>query len=155
MEEKIRTGFWKSAAPEYLLANEHIGKGENALCFLHGVCGVFALALHNTFGYQIEVAADTDVDGTPWEERIIHIYCRDGQENFVDVRGITNDEDSFIVAFEDFFIPKYGEYINIQEDNLRKFLSKCIDEDALSWLYNEAILLIHRYAGEYKIKNGM
>lgn len=154
MDKKINTGFWNAKAPEYALSIEPIGRGETALYFLHGVCGVFALALHNIFGYQIEVAAEMNMDGAPWEERIVHIYCRDNQNNFVDVRGVTNDEDLFIESFEDFFVPKYGDYLDIQAEELRSFLSRCMDEDELSWLYNAAVLFIHRH-GEYKIEGGM
>lgn len=53
------TLFWTCEGEEPCEALEKIdlGDGMDASIFLHGVCGIFALALHETFGYGLWVVA--------------------------------------------------------------------------------------------------
>lgn len=58
--------------------------------FLYGECGVFAMALHQKFGYEIQAIAERETEetiGIPAKDRVIHIYCRDTNNRFVDIRG--------------------------------------------------------------------
>ena len=77
-----------------------IGGGERAIpmdagVFLHGNCGIFAMALHERFGYSIEhVVAPADDDDDDEEDsvpgtQLVHIYCLDG-DTLYDVRGGTD-----------------------------------------------------------------
>ena len=74
----------------------------DATIFLHGICGVFALALHHLLGYPIEVLLD-DSEGEMWA-RLVHLYCpvevRE-QQGYADVRGITTSWDGFLAEFAD------------------------------------------------------
>ena len=69
--------------------------------FLHGICGVFALALHDRFGYPIEhvvvLEEPDDEDAEPYND-LIHIYCV-SDNKFYDVRGCADNEDLFLMNF--------------------------------------------------------
>ena len=148
-----KTLFWKGTCPSELLSFIPIGREESALCFLHGVCGVFALALHDQFGYALEVAAEDNTDGLSWEERLVHIYCRDDDDNFVDVRGIISNQELFMEDFEDFFNPARGDYFELSGNDLRRFLGDCMSAEELAWLYQAADKLIHDNIDGYNILN--
>lgn len=150
MNDAVMNGLWTSIHPAVELTQIPIGKNESALYFLHGVCGVFALAIHDRFGYHIEVAAEENIDGTSWGNRVIHIYCRDSNDNLIDVRGITNNEELFMECFEDFFVPKYGDFFELSADELRKFLTACMSKEELDWLYHAAMRLIEENTNWYK-----
>lgn len=58
--------------------------------YLHGYCDEFALMLNTIYNYPIEVIF--------FSHRIIHAYCKVGNI-FIDVRGITDDEELFFSEF--------------------------------------------------------
>jgi len=68
-----------------------LSDGRSAEIFLHGYCDVFALALHQAFGYEMEQMADSAEPDT-----LVHAYCIShnaaGNKVFIDVRGITSSE---------------------------------------------------------------
>lgn len=66
----------------------------NADCFRQGSCQLFALALHDTFGYTVYEISDNLSK---------HWFCKKtiGKDTFyIDVRGITNDFCAFIATLE-------------------------------------------------------
>lgn len=75
--------------------------------FLHGVCGVFALALHERYGYVIRLALD-DEDGEdaalshPWDY-LIHCFCVSESGRYIDVRGVMDSEQTLMTEFSDLF----------------------------------------------------
>ena len=73
----------------------------NAHLFLHGICHVFAYALHLKYGYQIlELKNETG--------SMVHWCCISkykGKKVYIDVRGITSDYNEFIDEFQ----PDIGE----------------------------------------------
>ncbi len=75
------------------------GEGENLYEYLHGYCDMFALALHERYGYRIERII------SPEKHNLIHAYCTapapDGTTLFIDCRGITDNWGEFIGEFKD------------------------------------------------------
>lgn len=61
-------------------------KEKDDTLFLHGACHVFALALHEHFGYSLFRLATEDPKDTP------HIYCRFDDAHSVDVVGIASEQ---------------------------------------------------------------
>lgn len=96
MEENIVTQLLKikDSNPK----EEFIRKGccYNAEMFLHGICHIFAYALHQKFGYEIlELRSKS---GTT-----VHWCCitnYNGREMYIDVRGITTDYDELLMEFQ-------------------------------------------------------
>ncbi len=100
------TGLWEACARdaariERTLAGIPVARTRvDAQAFLHGNCDIFALALHEAYGYPVEIAANPD-----WDEDCIspldalaHAYCRDGTD-YIDVRGRTSDREAFFLPF--------------------------------------------------------
>lgn len=62
--------------------------------FLHGSCHIFSRCLHDRFGYSVHnVLAKNG--------KLIHSYCVDDNEDYIDVRGKTSDAMAFFSEFED------------------------------------------------------
>lgn len=83
--------------------------------FLHGSCNLFALTLHETFGYEVYEIRDK-------EDRMVHVFCKStyrGQDVYVDVRGVTTD---FVECVSEFRNQLYRGYHittrDIEEDKL-------------------------------------
>lgn len=113
----------------------------DATIFLHGVCGVFALALHHLLGYPIEVLLD-DSEGEMWA-RLVHLYCpvevRE-QQGYADVRGITTSWDGFLAEFAD--LSETWEHQKVDPDELREQLLAEMDNEAFCEFYGIAAALI-------------
>lgn len=60
--------------------------------YLHGYCDEFALMLNSVYKYPIEVIFFCG--------KIIHAYCK-VDKYFIDVRGITDNEELFFSEFEE------------------------------------------------------
>ena len=87
-----------------------------AIDFLHGLCTVFAYALHREFGYDIYSIYDED-------GIIVHAYCAvlNGEETvYVDVRGCTTDFVLFMDEFNesDDTTENYYKSLTIRKDTL-------------------------------------
>lgn len=81
----------------------------SARIFLQGSCHLFALALHEHFGYDVY-----EVDN--FEGKLAHVFCKGqymGREVFIDVRGITTDIDE---CFEEFNCFLHYDYHIIPHD---------------------------------------
>ena len=62
---------------------------DSASDFLMGSCELFALALHNKFGYTVFEIVSSG--------RLVHTFCmKAGSRVFIDIRGITSNEDDFM-----------------------------------------------------------
>ena len=95
----------------------------DAWSYLHGMCGVFALALSQEFGYPIWIIQDSKDD--PVLESLIHVFCvvnnADGQKQYIDARGVTTNEDRFLRSFGKFFdSPVYREFMPKEVELLMK-----------------------------------
>ena len=67
--------------------------------FLHGICDIFAEALHRKYGYELHQVNDEG-------NYLVHAFCtakKNGKTVYVDVRGMTTDYEEFICPFDDFF----------------------------------------------------
>lgn len=126
----MRNGFWNEKSPCDALERILLGPGMDASIFLHGVCGIFALALNERYGYKIEVAAEEPEDDLPWEDRIVHIYCRQ-ESTYIDVRGAIDDKDEFLSEFDDFFVGG-ADCFPVQEKELKDFVLTCMTESEYS-----------------------
>lgn len=119
--------------------------------FLHGVCGIFALALNDTFGYPIEVLqwVDDEPSESIWDG-LEHIYCPVtvlGQKGWADVRGITTDWNAFCKEFGD--PNQLCVYSDVDPDHLRADLCRDIDHESFVALYKEAKGLIEAWKPAY------
>lgn len=129
-EKIFKTGYWSNVdlkEPDFLflqdivLASAPLFGSVGTIClgdYLHGVCSVAALALHNIFGYQILSLYDVNEAkeygikskyGSDFP--IIHDFCYDPKHDvYIDVRGVISRFDIFISEFDDFIEdPKRAE----------------------------------------------
>lgn len=60
--------------------------------YLHGDCHIFAQALHEVFGYRIQVAMD-ECDLELEEPVLIHAYCYKGNA-IIDARGVSEKSEA-------------------------------------------------------------
>src|SRR5699024_8523258 len=150
--ENVETLFWtrEDEEPCEALEKVDLGDGLDASIFLHGVCGIFALVLHETFGYEIWVVAfepeDWGDEADTWENRLVHVYCQKG-DRYVDVRGITDNEDAF---FDEFADELYGddEYIEVPATDLRDWIFESMSSEECTVFHNAAMDLIRKHYAE-------
>ena len=64
--------------------------------FLHGICNIFALALHREFGYDIYEVVDKDKKSIHW----FGLSSFNNHPIYIDVRGATTDFDEFFSEFQ-------------------------------------------------------
>ena len=64
-------------------------KEKDDTLFLHGACHVFALALHEHFGYSLFLLHDL---ATGHPKNATHVYCRFDDAHSVDVVGIASEQ---------------------------------------------------------------
>lgn len=151
----METLFWtrEDEEPCEALEKVDLGDGLDASIFLHGVCGIFALVLHETFGYEIWVVAfepeDWGDEADTWENRLVHVYCHKG-DRYVDVRGITDNEDAF---FDEFADELYGddEYIEVPASDLRDWIFESMSSEEYTFFHNAAMDLIRKHYAEYQV----
>lgn len=113
----MRTGYYLTGNSNFLdVENEEYAElpelfegasspYEYADVFLHGSCQLFALELHNRYGYE---GLNLQVPGN--ENR--HFFCTTnvgGKDVYIDVRGITDNLDDLIdeFVFDDYEIVEY------------------------------------------------
>lgn len=125
----------------------------DASWFLHGCCYVFAavLKLFNP-SYTICYLMDN-------ENPVIHVWCRDIEGNFIDIRGKTSDIKDFFDEFEDWYDYQFpNEDAKIlefesQDDYLSFIKEKLkIDFSDSEWVSNRDISerLYHSYKEYYE-----
>ena len=151
MLAKTSTLFWDCEDPGFALEQVPIGRGATAAWYLHGVCGIFALALHDIFGYAIVVAAEENIDGSPLESGLVHVYCQDG-DYYIDVRGVTDNWDAFIDEFADFLGGYDDEYAEMSADDLRGLCGLEMSAEEFEWLYQAAAKLIQEHYDDYNTR---
>ena len=119
--------------------------------FLHGICGIFALALHDRFGYPIEhvvvLEEPDDEDDEPYND-LIHIYCF-SDNKFYDVRGWTDNEDLFFDEFSD-WIDGNEDYLPLDSETCKEFVKEYMCETQFTELYNIALSIIDTNPERYK-----
>lgn len=96
--------------------------GIDLYLYLHGICYVFALYLHNKYGYPIVCFYD-DIG-------LIHVFCKkqiNGKDYYIDIRGITDDAEEFFDEFSDWM-----DYQNLDDSIIIKEFNN--SEDYLSFL---------------------
>lgn len=149
------TLFWtcENEEPGESLEKVDLGNGMDASIFLHGVCGIFALALHEIFGYELFVVAEEPEDwedaNSSWMDRLVHIYCQKG-EKYIDVRGVTDDKEAFFGEFSDFL---YGddEFIKLTAHSLRDFIIKAMSLEEFEDFYSDARSMIQQNFSGYLV----
>lgn len=141
----MKTGFWLTPAIDEALENAHLSTGDESSIFLHGLCGIFALALHEKFGYELEYIVDKNEP--PSLAYLIHVYCHE-EDQFIDIRGQTDDKDTFMAEFEDFF----ERYVTIPVDveTLAKALTDWTDSETLTRYTDAARAFIQAHKDYYE-----
>ena len=111
-------------------------------CFLHGICDVFATALHNMFGYEIrEIRSEDDT--------IIHAFCTYAKDNrilYIDARGITSSYEDLISPFYRYVTDKSLLYKMLSFNN-KKFYTK----EEYDCFYKNAVQFISEHKEYYQI----
>lgn len=144
------TLFWKEEEPGEILESIPLAQVEfSADIFLHGVCGIFAPALHKKFGYDIVVLAEENIEGLGWYARLIHVFCRKGAA-FIDVRGVTEDEEAFLDEFSN-FTSRHDECFQIQPQELESVLQKEMSQKEYHDFLYAAENLIEKYQDGYQV----
>lgn len=123
----MKTGFWTRPDVNVALETTRLPSGDDATIFLHGVCGAFALALHERFGFDVAFVIDEYAEEHTLDE-LVHVYCLDDGD-FVDVRGRVDDEDAFLEDFEDFLAEPV--HVGVDAKTLEETLTRWMGRDAL------------------------
>lgn len=152
----MHTGFYN--APATVTSANQEGHLFDAEMFLHGVCGFFALALHDTFGYTIEAvyerpkaeeSEEPEIEEHQWTDSLIHLYCIKGNK-LIDVRGITDNDVEFLDEFADFYNSVDDLcFQEIPASDLRDWLSAINTSENVIDCYNAARNLIHEHKEYY------
>lgn len=117
-----------------------IPNSENKLSlydFLHGFCNIFALRLHKQFGYKI-------VNVYSYEKSLIHSFCIDEEDNFIDIRGKTKDYNAFWGEFEDWIDIDYWK--ENPSDNEPTVLVNKFDKE----IYKDTKYIIDNYVEYFR-----
>lgn len=127
-------------------------ENDSAMLFLHGYCSIFALALHDTYGYQTGWLLDGECEDTdcPWDYSLLHIFCvkeEAGETVFIDVRGCQSDEDTFEIGF-DGFVPEY--HLRVDPEHIRKVMEEALPKERYEQLYNTARYFIEQGGDIYR-----
>lgn len=146
----MKTGFWQTPDIDEALENAHLSTGDESSIFLHGLCGIFALALHEEFGYDIEYIVDECADFCITE--LIHVYCFE-EDQYIDVRGQTDDEDAFMAEFEDFFV-RYA-VLSVDAETLSNTLASWMDSESLTRYKKAALDFIQTHREFYERRKTM
>lgn len=117
--------------------------------FLHGICGVFALALHDHLGYPISALHWRDEDPGDLWAGLEHFFCIAPGRVYVDVRGSTGDFHAFCMEFPS---PKNFRILeNLDAAQLRADLVFEMGEENLAKLYGKAMAEIEANWENFKI----
>ena len=154
----MEKGFYEVPFVEDALMNLVFPEGQkiDGQTFLHGECGIFALALHDTYGYDLGWLLDDDEENesdNPWHH-LVHVFCItnvDGEDDpvYIDVRGCQTNESRFEDPFEDFFVEPnyvYGVSYETIRDNIWMEMSK----EEYDTFYKAAKLFIEQCKEFYK-----
>lgn len=112
---------------------------ENAEIFLKGSCQLFALALHEKYGYSaLRLQTETNINA--------HFFCQvnyKGKDIYIDVRGMTinlNDIISMYISDEDYKIVSYDftdeKILNKDEKHGHEFAKHVINIQTFMTLTN-------------------
>lgn len=121
----------------------------DATVFVHGVCGIFALALNERFGYpiyQILDLRDDDDDSEPYSQ-LVHIFCMD-DENYIDVRGMTDNDELFFDDFAD-DLGSDTDIFPLLASSCKKFIQESMSEDEFEILNAAAKSIIEKHIDWY------
>lgn len=151
----LRSGFWlyghdamEAQMKQALVRTDHGCKTMDATIYLHGVCGVFALAMHDRLSHPIEALLD-DSDGHIWN-RLVHLYCPVkvlGQQGYADVRGITTSWDEFLKEYAG--LSSTWERKPVDPDELREHLLMELGKETLVQFFRGAEALIREEPWTY------
>lgn len=164
---EVKTGLWASCKKDvefvdelakYPFANFFVSLEGGMSVFLHGMCGIFALALHDRLGYNLGWILDDEYEGeNPWAH-LVHLLCyqpdtEDGNPcTWIDVRGATDNYRDFCEEFEDFFdFP--GTCVEPPDpDKVRETIISEVGETGFNLLYQEAKAFIGQHPDWYTIR---
>lgn len=136
----------KIKIPQFMAEIDTNQDDENYYCtagdFLMGACHLFALVLHEKFGYTVyEIIREKDLNN-PDIDSLIHAFCKfqcDGVDLYVDVRGITSEYDKFI---DDLPLAK-GESYSIRTRDIGKDIDNCSETEILATYFAAYIIDQH------------
>jgi len=151
----MKTGFWNThGSIDPALANTSIVTKEittDASAFLYGTCTVFALVLHDRYGYPIECIPDKDM--TDPLKDLCHVYCivpsDDGCRLYADVRGITGSWEDVVAPFED--ILDHG--IPVEADAIVRECDRYLGKDTVLKFRQAANQLIDEHPDWYTLEH--
>lgn len=167
----IKTGFWTGVdldAPDFAHLNDIVldsGPDDSIFLgdYLHGVCSVAAIALHDIFGYQVLSLYDEN-EAKKYGIKskyspifpIIHDFCYDPKHRvYIDVRGAISQFDVFVSEFDDFIDdPKCARnWVTKIGFPSRYFSScqKCLGEDTLMYYYTTIVSWIKAHKDMYMV----
>ena len=119
----------------------------DATAFVHGICGIFALALNNKFGYPIYYIETTEEDDGYEYEQLVHIFCM--KDNmYIDIRGMTTEEDSFFVEFND-FLDSGSRILDTSQEECLLFVKESMSEEEYDIFLRAAESIIDEHMDWY------
>lgn len=147
-------GFYEyGAAREERMADAKCGKNDddNAYFFLFDFGTVFALVLHEQFGYPILVLHDAEQE--PAFTAAFPVICEkmDGDVRyFINACGITDSEDVLLEVYEDYCIDTPA-YDRIDPAELEKDMLELVGKECYTEYTEQARSLIKRFQGYYTL----
>lgn len=147
-------GFYEYGADrEERMVGTKCGKtdDDNAYFFLFGLSTVFALVLHEQFGYPILVLHDAERE--PAFSADAPVICEKMYGDvryFIDACGITDSEDTLLEAFEDYCIdtPAYDQ---VDPAKLEKDMLELVGKDCYTKYKEQARSLIKGFQDYYTL----
>lgn len=147
-------GFYEYGADrEERMADAKCGKNDddNAYFFLFGLSPVFALVLHEQFGYPILVLHDAERE--PAFTAAAPAICKkmDGDVRyFINVCGITDSEDMLLEVYEDYCIDT-PVYDRIDPAKLEKDMLELVGKSCYTKYKKQARALIRKFRHYYTL----
>jgi len=121
----------------------------DAWSYLHGICGVFALALAEEYGYKIQMVRDAS--DAPGLANLCHVFCViedfPNPTMYIDARGLTDNKELFLHEFEEFLDNPVFE--NVNPDDLKRILINELGSMGYPFFLSRAKMLIRRYPSYY------
>lgn len=121
----------------------------DATVFVHGVCGIFALALNERFGYPIYQLLDlreNEDDSEPYSQ-LVHIFCME-DDNYIDVRGMTDNDKLFFDDFAD-DLGSDADIFPLLASSCKEFVQESMSEEEFEIFFAAAKDIIEKHIDWY------
>ena len=115
--------------------------GMNAMCYLHGFCNDIAMYLSKRFNYEVVMVIEYDDEIE--KDALVHAFNtveKDGERYYIDIRGITTNEDEIMQSFDLWDKPDlYGWTYEQAKQTFKEMKIPCVQTIELEQYISENI----------------